>query len=351
MNKSPVLPFKAISEAFVSWIDSAGELTAGLRGRIVSPDIVRLTEDGNGEFAVQTTAIRSFDRIPITENRIDGKFAPVFSGKHIELVLRPDRFIFRPLELPIRAAEFMPGIVRSQIDRLTPWNVADTAFGWSGAADTDDGTMMVTIAATPLALIKPFAESLIDFGAHSVALFTVLPESESEGSLIKVWEQSGRGIKDTRQIRRILIAGLAVAGITAGSTLAADILMSISLSAQRDELARQISGIRSAGGFAQASNAQRSLEQRKHSSPLTVLVLEALAKILPDHTHVTELQLEGNKVRLTGVTRDAPSLIALIEQSGRFTRATFSAPTTRSSSNSGDSFHIEAVIKPLGPSS
>ena len=43
----------------------------------------------------------------------------------------------------------MPGIVRSQIDRLTPWNVADTAFGWSAAADTDDSTMIVTIAATP----------------------------------------------------------------------------------------------------------------------------------------------------------------------------------------------------------
>ena len=89
MNKSLVLPFKAISEAFVCWIDSAGESTAGLRGRIVSPDIVRLTEDENGDFAVQTAAIRNFDRIRITENRIDGKLTPIFSGKHIELVLRP----------------------------------------------------------------------------------------------------------------------------------------------------------------------------------------------------------------------------------------------------------------------
>jgi general secretion pathway protein L len=54
---------------------------------------------------------------------------------------------------------------------------------------------------------------------------------------------------------------------------------------------------------------------------------------------------------LTGVTRDAPALIELIEQSGRFTRATFFAPTTRSSSDTGDRFHIEAIIKPLGPSS
>ena len=41
---------------------------------------------------------------------------------------------------------------------------------------------------------------------------------------------------------------------------------------------------------------------------------------------------EDNKLRLSGVTKDAPSLISLIEQSGRFTRATFSAPTTQSPS-------------------
>ena len=82
-----------------------------------------------------------------------------------------------------------------------------------------------------------------------------------------------------------------------------------------------------------------------------MLALEALSKILPDQTYVTELRVEGNKLRLTGITRDAPALIELIEQSGRFTRATFFAPTTRSSSDTGDRFHIEAIIKPLGPSS
>jgi general secretion pathway protein L len=82
-----------------------------------------------------------------------------------------------------------------------------------------------------------------------------------------------------------------------------------------------------------------------------VLALEALSKILPDQTYVTELQIEGNKLRLTGITRDAPPLIGLIEQSDRFARASFFAPTTRSDSNAGDRFHIEAVVKALGPSS
>ena len=77
-----------------------------------------------------------------------------------------------------------------------------------------------------------------------------------------------------------------------------------------------------------------------------MILLEALSQILPDHTYVTELRLEAGKLRLTGLTRDAPSLIGLLEQSGYFTRASFFAPTTRSPTEPGERFHIEAQIKP-----
>ena len=60
-----------------------------------------------------------------------------------------------------------------------------------------------------------------------------------------------------------------------------------------------------------------------------------------------ELRLEDNKLRLIGQTRDAASLIGLIEESGQFKRATFFAPTTRSASEPGERFHIEATVQPL----
>jgi general secretion pathway protein L len=365
MNKVATM-FPAISEAFSRWIDSVAEFTASALGHFSSPRTVRLVEQKNDEFVLQVSketrdADLTHRRIRIAEGQIDynesAALAAVLTGSHIELVLQSDRFLFRPLELPNRAAEFMNGIVRSQIDRLTPWNADNAAFGWSKPVETDAQRMLVTIAATALTLVRPYVKAIADIGAHSIAVFTALPDGGPDATPIKVWEQKGRGIKDIGRIRQALVMVLAAASITTGLSIGANAIVGPILTTQQDELARQISNLRTMAGGAgntalgSITMAQRALERRKHDTPSTVLALETLSKILPDQTYVTEFRVEGNKLRLTGISRNAPSLIELIEQSGRFTRATFFAPTTRSTSDTGDRFHIEAVIKPLGPSS
>ncbi len=85
----------------------------------------------------------------------------------------------------------------------------------------------------------------------------------------------------------------------------------------------------------QTATPLRALERRKYQSPSSVIVLEVLSQILPDHTYVTELRIEGDKLRVIGVTRDAPELIRLLERSPNFTRATFFAPTTKARVRSG----------------
>jgi len=334
-------------------------VAAGLFGHFAPRHTVRLIEEGHDEFVIQPSeqnlsSSSASGRMWISEGRIDRDAVPTvtLSGNHIEIILQPDRFLFRPLELPNRASEFMPGIVRSQIDRITPWNATDCAFGWSKPTKADAERLVVTVAATTLAVIRPYLQAITDIGARSISVFTFAPDSTPDTQPIKVWEQKGQGGGEIWQTRRALVIILAIVGAAAGIAFAADVGAGTFLSAQRDELIRQISGIRSAANVARGSIAttQHALEERKHAGPSSVLVLETLSKILPDQTYVTEFRLEGNRLRLTGVTRDAPSLIGLIERSGRFTRASFFAPTTRSTSDTGDRFHIEAIVKTAGPS-
>ena len=95
--------------------------------------------------------------------------------------------------------------------------------------------------------------------------------------------------------------------------------------------------------------ATAKLTQKKRESPATVIVLESLSQALPDDTYLTELHVADGKLEITGVTREAASLIRIIEQTEQFRNATFFAPTTRAPLEAGEQFHIEARILPYFP--
>jgi general secretion pathway protein L len=169
------------------------------------------------------------------------------------------------------------------------------------------------------------------------------------GARVKVFEQSARGALDAAKLSRMLQLALGAVAVVAVVSVTASSYVASSLGAQEEELARQISQRRAAiraGGDGGDRSPVALLERRKYQTPASVIVLETLSQVLPDNTYVTELHLAGNKLQISGITTDAPSLISLIEQSHHFTRATFYAPTTRSPSDPGDRFHIEAQVEP-----
>jgi general secretion pathway protein L len=353
-----------VAQGFSRWIDGVAATIVILLGRLATSRVVRLVEDESGEFVLYaqdqiTASGLTGERIRIVEGRVIGsmseRMAITMKGSRVELILRPDRFLFCPVELPSRALEFLDGIVRAQIDRLTPWSASDAAFGWGKPVASEPDRITITVAATARNFLTPYVHAIARMSVQSVAVFTSSPEQESNAATIRVLEQWMRGRLDIGQVRRALIIVFAATGIAAGATVGASTIIISHLEARQEELASQIGRMRAAVGAAgdiassSIATAQRMLERRKYDTPSSVIVLETLSQILPDHTYVSELRIEGNKLRLTGVTRDAPSLIGLIEQSPRFTRATFFAATTRSPSDSGERFHIEAQIQPLVP--
>jgi general secretion pathway protein L len=238
-------------------------------------------------------------------------------------------------------------VVRAQIDRLTPWTANDAAFGWSAPAEAGADRVVITVAATARAMVQPIVDALVAAGAEAVTVSAAPPDAAP----ITVFEHRASGTLEAARVRRTLVAVLIVTGLLAGVSLSIAGLAGMKLAGEQDELTRRIADRRMAIRLGRESGPVatplRALERRKYQSPSSVIVLEALSQILPDHTYVTELRIEGDKLRVIGITRDAPSLIRLMEQSPNFTRATFFAPTTKGPSDPGERFHIEAQIEPV----
>jgi general secretion pathway protein L len=279
-----------------------------------------------------------------------GNATTMLKGSRVELALRPDRFFFRAIELPRRATEFLDGVVRAQIDRITPWDAGEAVFGWSAPTELSNDRISVTIAATARPQIIPLIQAFGPLGVKSIAVSTTLPDEPADKAAIKVFEQTAAGTLEVRQVRRVLIVVLLSLAMLSGLAISAGIVVGIDLQNRQSDVSRRIAerrGIIRAGSDAVSNSALANLARRKNQMAASVIVIEALSSILPDNTYVTELRIEGDKVQLVGISGDAPSLIRLIEQSSYFERATFFAPTTRSPSDPGDRFHIEVRIKPV----
>jgi general secretion pathway protein L len=344
-----------LSAFFSRWIDAAARAIVAAISSFATRRTVQVIEEDSGTFVIQSDRDAPsglpFERVQILDGKLAGahpdSIVAMLNGSRAELKLRPASVLFRPLELPQRATEFLGGVVRAQIDRLTPWTANDAVFGWSEPAEAGTDRIAVTVAATARALVQPVVDALTAAGAEAVSITATPPG----GAAITVLDHQAPGTLDFARVRRALVAVLIVTGLLAGVSLSVAALAGVNLSNRQEELTRRIAerraAIRAGRDGGPAATPLRALERRKYANPSSVIVLEVLSQILPDHTYVTELRIEGDKLRVIGVTRDAPGLIRLIEQSPNFTHATFFAPTTKAPTDPGERFHIEAQIEPV----
>jgi general secretion pathway protein L len=327
--------WRTIGEILAHWTDTVATGVIALAGRFFSPRLVRLVEDDKPDsFALEGAgkAVGDPQRVSFANGQFSGAdLSGAAKGSRIELVLRPSRFLVRPLELPARANEFIEAV-----------------FGCGTPVTAGSGKIVTTIAATTRANTEPYIKGLAALHPASLSIFTRAGDETRE--LIKVFEQQARGLLDRPRLSRLL--RLVLAGVTAAAVLstAGGAVMQNYLDGRQAELTAELTARRVALRLDRqgADNSPFAvLARRKHETQASVIVIEELSRILPDHTYVTELHIDGNTLQIAGITHDAPLLIRLIEQSPHFTRATFFAPTTRAPSDPGDRFHIEARLEPV----
>src|SRR5690348_5275863 len=90
-------------DGFFRWIDCVAATIVAMAGWSASRRSVQLVEDERGMFVFKgSSKTPAPERIALTDGppSVSEKGAALLRGSRAELVLRPDRFLFRPLELP-----------------------------------------------------------------------------------------------------------------------------------------------------------------------------------------------------------------------------------------------------------
>lgn len=353
-----------VSEArifFDEWIAAVAGAFDDAIGRYAHRPKIVLSRESTGILTAKLISARKGPALSDVSFRISqGRPSPAlpedwqaaFRDSRVETVLASGQVLFRSLDFPRQAEDFLDGMIRTQIDRLTPWPADEAVFGWSPPLVVGQDRIELTLAATSKQEVEPLVQLAAGLGAHSLAAFAAPQAANDAQEKIKVFDQSLRSSgRHALDAPRILRAVLLSAGAAAAASLLVALYLGGSFDSQQQQLLQRISQRRAALRLGPDGDSTLGLlAKRKQTGASSVVVLEALSQALPDGTYVTELRIDGDKVQVVGMTQNAPSLIRLIERSPQFARATFFAPTTRAQNEPGEQFHIEARITPsFGP--
>jgi general secretion pathway protein L len=346
--------FRSVEHAFAVWIGSGAKLALRFAERFRTVCEVQLSENEDNSLTLRMTrhvkgnqlADRRLERIEeLQVEAVPSDWRAALRASRIQFVLRSSKFLFRRLELPKQANEFLDGIILAQIDRLTPWSASDAVYGWTPVTEAPDERLHLQVIATTRQAVAPYLQLAVKFGAEFISVATLVAGAD-EPILVKVLELRSQGTAEIRRVQRVMSWLFLSIGAVAAISMSFAIILGGKLDSEQQQISRKIAERRAVNITQDNSGYLSALWRRKNEIPSSVMVLEVLSRILPDHTSVTELRIENDKLQLTGITQDAPSLVRLMEQSPQFARATFFAPTTRSVGENAERFHMEVQLKP-----
>ena len=220
-----------LKELLATWIAAVSEALQAVTGRFASRRRVVLQELDGGEFTARPGATGSDAGLqPVSFRLMHGRPEPAlppqwrvaFCNSVVEVLMRPDQVLFREVDFPKQAADFLDGMVRAQIDRLTPWTAAEAVYGLTAPQPGPNDRIVLLLAATARARIQPLVELAAGLGAASISAVVSAPEEQVAGQTIRMFNtrlaQAGRfAISIPMLLRGLLLGG----GVAAAASFAA----------------------------------------------------------------------------------------------------------------------------------
>jgi general secretion pathway protein L len=340
-----------ISAILTRWLDVLAAMLDSLRERWRARRILFVARQNDG-FVFRRETGSGLEQLGAAPAGIKAPQSVIEAAREGSTVfeLPRDNILQEHLGVPRQAREFVAGIVRNQIERLSPWKADQAVYGFSVEESRDDAAALdVTVSITSRDVVQAARDELAALG---LTLDRIVAPASGPGTVV-LWSRVADAPGGALKRARLAIGGGLAACLVATVALCAwAFASSAAMRSESEELSARIKTLQRQLQGARAPTARGPLNPLekawsiKVSAPSAVIMLEAVSRFLSDTAYLTELTIDGPTLRLIGLATDAPSLIAPLEASGHFADVRFFAPTTRSADENLFRFHIEARVQP-----
>jgi general secretion pathway protein L len=272
-------------------------------------------------------------------------------GRPRRVVLRPPpgTLLERGVVLPLAAQHDPGGVLRYELDRLTPFAPDEVFWSWrQEGRDAARGSLRLRVSLLPKAALLAPIEALRRAGLPPAGIEAAGADGGTRA--LPLGEATGASSRRRQVWRR---RGLAAAAIGCGGLAFAAAALPFALQSFALAAAdRHIEALRPRVAEAEALR-RRIAESRGGQDAFAaesarvgdaLRAVAALTEILPDDTWLTELTLRQRKLTIAGRSAGAARLIGLLSSDPTIRDAAFAAPVTRAEGGGGDAFSIRAEL-------
>ncbi len=273
-----------------------------------------------------------------------------------EVVLRVPRekVLRRLVELPFAAAENLSEVLGFEMDRHTPFKAEEVYFDYRvEGSDPERKRIKIDLVVVP--------RTIADQAARLAALWGLEPDQLAGGDETENGKQPFNLLPpDAARTHGAFSRRLTVVLAVSACALLG-VALYLPLERQQEVLAAtetQLAEVRAGAVKADALKRQveellergRFVVERKRKERTATELLDAVTRLLPDHTWVLKFGLRKGRLTLSGYSAKPSSLIGLLERSEMLTEVRFSSPVTMDQKIGLERFNLTAELTGRGES-
>jgi general secretion pathway protein L len=264
------------------------------------------------------------------------------------LRLDPAIVLHVPMTLPLAALANLNQVIEFEFDRFSPFKRDLVYFRHRIAArDVESAHLGIDLTIVPRDLVdnlrwKAERNGLRIVGVDAAGAPLPLPSTASGGAgepasrrLVPIAARAMFGVAG------VLAVGLLIVPFFQNSAAIARLADEVALAKRQADASAKLQG-----AIDGEIHDQSFVIDRKKASPTVSKLLASLTHILPDDVWLTELQIEGNNVQLSGFAGSATTVLGLLDQSPLLGNAAFRSSVTQDAQIGRERFDITAQIRP-----